>query len=140
MVSYTAPESMLVVSANPATISITDGADTVHYVQLLRHDRDGRGLRSTHIAPPCIKDTGEPGLPACGRGLRSSPARLPVTAHRRDGSYTINAPNNMPAATMPYEVTVIPPGGYYLTSSSQISPSGWPPGTSMSNFTQITLN
>lgn len=149
-VSYTAPESMVVISANPATISITAGVNTVHYTMLVRGgtgtvtgtvyrdlDRDG------------VKDAGEAGIADVWVGVtkESGAATLAFAMTGADGTYSIVAPVNMPAATTPYEVTVIPPGGWYPTTSTQISPlwlsfeqtiAGNDFG--MSNFTKITLN
>ncbi len=148
--TYTAPESMVVVSTNPATVSITDGVNTVHYVELERgdfgtvegyvyrdNDRDG------------FKDTGEPGMSGVWVGVTKLSGTVTLAFDTTDstGFYSIQAPVNMPAATTPYEITLIPPGGYYPTTSIQITPIWLSVGQTItgqhfgvSNFTQITLN
>jgi len=148
--SYTAPESMLVVSANPSTIVMTNGGQVVHYVELVRGTTGTvEGYVYRDIDRDGVKDTGEPGLAGVWVGVtkQSGAVTLSFATTDANGFYSIQVPNNMPDATTPYEVTVIPPGGYYATTTTQIAPI-WVAAAQtitdknfgMSNFTQITLN
>lgn len=149
-VSYTAPESMIVVSTNPASVVITNSMTTVHYTQL---SRSGTGTVTGTVYNDfnknAAKDAGETGIADAWVGVTKSSGTVTLGYALTDasGNYSIQVPNNLPAATTPYEVTVIPPGGLYPTTPTQISPIWLLTGQTssgnnfgMSTFTQITLN
>jgi prepilin-type N-terminal cleavage/methylation domain-containing protein len=123
-VSYVAPESMTVVSGNPATVAITNGFNTVHYTQLTKstngtitgtvyrdNDKDG------------VFDTGEPGFTGVWVGVTNSSGAVVVnTTTDASGNYTLLVPTNMPAAVDPYALMIIPPDGFSPVGSTVHSP------------------
>jgi prepilin-type N-terminal cleavage/methylation domain-containing protein len=149
-VSYTAPESTIVVSANPASVSITAGVDVTLYTLLVRGGTGTvTGTVYRDLDKDGVRDGGETGIANAWVGVtkNSGAATLAFAMTDSVGGYSIVAPINMPAATTPYEVTVIPPSGWYPTTPTQISPLWLSLGQTlsgndfgMSNFTQITLN
>jgi prepilin-type N-terminal cleavage/methylation domain-containing protein len=149
-VSHTAPESMVVVSTNPATISITNGINTILYTKLTRSTTGTvSGYVYRDLNRNGVKDTGEAGVSGAWVGVTKNSGTVTLAFSTSDvnGYYEVDAPNNMPDAVTPYEVTCIPPSGYYPTSSTQISPI-WIAASEVltdknfgvSTFTTISLN
>ncbi len=148
--TYTAPESMVVYSTNPASVAITNNMSTLNYVELVRGTSGTvEGYVYKDLDRDGIKDTGEPGMLGVWVGVTKLNGSVTLAFGNTDstGHYSVEAPNNMPDAATPYEVLVIPPGGYYPTTAVMLSPiwiatSQVLTGNNfgMSNFTQITLN
>ena len=149
-VSYSAPESMVVASANPASVAIVNSTTTLHYVRLVR---SGTGTVSgtvyNDVNKNGTKDTGETGISGVWVGVTkdNGTSTLAFSTTDTNGDYSIQAPNNMPQATTPYEITCIPPAGRFPTSTVRIAPiwlsvsqtiSGQNFG--MALYTQVTLN
>lgn len=149
-VSYTAPESMIIVSTNPATVSITNGMTTLHYTKLVRSGTGTvKGTVYTDVNKNRTMDGGETGIPDVWVGVTKDAGVTTLAFATTDaaGGYTIQAPNNMPAATTPYEITCIPPPARFPTSTVSISPVWLSVGQTitgqnfgMALYTPITLN
>jgi hypothetical protein len=123
-VSYTAPESMAVVT-NPATIVIANGVNTVHYTKLTRSGNGTiRGTVFRDLDKDGVIDAGETGLANVWVGVTRSNGTVTLVNTTTDasGNYELIAPNNMPAATTQYEIVVIPPDGYAPVGSTMRAP------------------
>ncbi|MGH7725038.1 MAG: SdrD B-like domain-containing protein [Candidatus Eiseniibacteriota bacterium] len=149
-VSHTAPESMVVLSVNPATISITNGVNSILYTKLTRSATGTvTGYVFRDLNRNGVKDTGEAGVSSAWVGVTKSGGTVTLGFSTTDtnGYYEVTAPVNMPDAVTPYEVTFIAPPGFYPTSSTQISPIWIAAGEvltdknfGVSTFTTISLN
>lgn len=149
-VAHTAPESMIVLSVNPAPISVADGINVILYTKL---ERSTTGTVSGYVFRDLnrngVKDTGELGVANAWVGVtkNAGTATLAFSTTDVNGYYEIDAPNNMPDAVTPYEITMLPPSGYYATTATQISPIWFAAGEvltdnnfGVSTFTMISLN
>jgi len=140
----TAPDSYVVASTNPATISITNGG-TVNLFTRLVPSGTGTvtGFVYNDLNKNGTKDTGEGGLPGVWVGVTKDAGMsyLGYATSDVNGQYSISVPNNMPAATTPYSITVIPPPGNYPTTSTSISPVWVATGATVSgnNFGMVTF-
>jgi prepilin-type N-terminal cleavage/methylation domain-containing protein len=148
-VSFTAPDSFMVISANPASISMTNGATVTLYTKLVK---TGTGTVTGYVYLDTNKngtmDTGEAGIKNVWVGVTKDGGLTFLGYAYTDvnGLYSIIVSNNMPAATDPYTVTVIPPPGYYPTGTTALSPVWVALGQTVSgknfgmvNFTSISL-
>ena len=149
-VSFTAPESMVVASTNPLTIGMSHGTTVRNYTMMTR---GGTGTVSGSVYNDVnkngTKETGETGIANVWVGVTKGGGTTTLSFALTDasGNYTINAPNNMPAATTPYEITCIPASGRFPTSPVSISPIWLSVGQTIPNqnfgmalYTQLTLN
>ena len=148
-VSFTAPDSFMVMSTNPTPVSMTNGGTVTLYTKLMK---TGTGTVTGYVFLDInkngTKDTGETGIANVWVGVTKD-AGLTFLGYANtdaNGLYSIIVSNNMPAATDPYTVTVIPPSGYYPTGTTAISPVWVAIGQvvtgknfGMVNFTSISL-
>jgi prepilin-type N-terminal cleavage/methylation domain-containing protein len=147
--TVTAPDSFVVSTTNPVVLTVTDGSThsatfgifkgstgTVSGKVYRDSDRDG------------VADSGEPGIQNVWVGVTTDGGvTVPGYAWTdANGAYSISVPANSPPATTPYQIMVIPPAGYYPTSSTSINGVWLTEGQSlagqnfgMSSFTIITL-
>jgi prepilin-type N-terminal cleavage/methylation domain-containing protein len=148
-VGFSTPESLIVVSTNPIVISMVDGGRIQAYTRVTR---GGTGTVSgsvyNDINKNGTKDTGESGIADVWVGVTKESGAVTLAFAMTDasGNYSITAPNNMPAAITPYEVTCIPASGRFPTSPVRIAPIWLSVGQTIANqnfgmaiYTQVTL-
>jgi hypothetical protein len=148
-INATPPDSLMVVSTNPVSVNVTNGSNLVVYTRLIK---GGTGKVTGYVYLDTnkngVKDTGENGIMNAWVGVSKNTGAelLGYTTTNSSGYYEIVVSNNMPAATTPYEVSVIPPTSFYPTASTTISPIWVAVGAvltnknfGMSNYTMISL-
>ena len=147
--SVTAPDSFIVTTTNPIVLTIADHDNLSRTFGVYRPasgiitgtvfrdtDRDG------------VLDTGEPGFQNVWVGVTTD-GGLTVTGYvwtDVNGIYSILVPANDPPRTTAYSVMIIPPAGFFPTSSTAINGIYLQAGQTLSNqnfgvtsFTVITL-
>jgi prepilin-type N-terminal cleavage/methylation domain-containing protein len=140
----TAPDSFMVASTNPVTLTIVNGVSTAVYTRLVP---TGTGTVTGYVFIDTnkngTKDTGETGIQNVWVGVTkdAGASYLGYGTTDLNGQYSVSVPNNMPAATEPYTVTTIPPNGYYPTGTTSISPVWVTTGATVSgnNFGMVTF-
>ncbi len=148
-VTVTAPDSFVVNSTNPATVTITNGATTNLYTRLTKGGTGTvKGTVFLDINKNGTLDAGETGVSGAWLGVTKDGGMtyLGFAYSDASGNYSVIVPNNMPAATNPYTVTMIPPSGYYPTGtvsqgSIWVANGGSVTGKNFGvvNFTSISL-
>jgi type II secretory pathway pseudopilin PulG len=145
-----APESLVITSTVPVTVSLADG-DTV--VARFAHSLSGTGTVSGKVwfdtDRDMVVDGSEPKLANIWVGVTKDMGLnvLGFAYTDANGDYSITVPNNLPDATTPYEVTLIVPPAHYPTGPSVLGPIWISDGGSVTNqnfglhtFQVITLN
>jgi len=122
--TVTAPDSFVVTTTNPVVLSITDGstesatfgvykadAGTVSGTVFRDSDRDG------------VFDLGESGIQNVWVGVTTDGGfDVPGYAWTdASGAFSITVPANDPPGTTPYSLMIIPPAGYYPTTTTAIN-------------------
>ena len=148
-VSVTPPDSFIVQSTNPATVTITNGSSTTLHTIL---EQGGTGAITgtvfLDLNKNSVKDAGETGVVGAWVGATKDGGATFMGFGTSDatGAYSIIVPNNMPAAITPYTVTMIPPTGYYPVGTVVLSDIWVSTGQTVTgydfsviNFTSISL-
>lgn len=149
-VSATAPDSFVVSGTNPVSVTMVDG-DTVYVRFAVVPSGIGyvEGKVYVDVNRNSVYDAGETGVPNNWVGVTKDMSATVLGFAYTDaaGDYSISVPNNMPAATTPYEVTLQIPPGFYTTGTSTIAPVWVADGATVANnnfglqsFQIITLN
>lgn len=146
----TAPESLIVTGPNPIMVVIADGDTAVASFPL---NATGRGTVTGKVwfdtDRDMVVDVIEAGIENVWVGVTKDAGQTVLGFAYTDanGEYSITVPNNLPAATTPYQVTLIPPPAHYTTGSSVLGPIWVADGATVSNqnfglqtFQVITLN
>jgi prepilin-type N-terminal cleavage/methylation domain len=122
--TVTAPDSFVVTTTNPVVLSITDGstesatfgvykadAGTVSGTVFRDSERDG------------VFDLGESGIQNVWVGVTTDGGfDVPGYAWTdASGAFSITVPANDPPGTTPYSLMIIPPAGYYPTTTTAIN-------------------
>lgn len=149
-VAATAPDSFVVTSTNPVPVVMVDGDTvTVHFALGPSGTGFVEGTVFVDTDRDQVKDATESGMAGVWVGVTkdAGAAVLGFAYTDASGNYSISVPNNMPDATIPYEVTLQVPAGYYTTGSSVIGPIWVADGATVSgnnfglqSFQVITLN
>lgn len=142
--SISPPDSFAVVGTNPLTLTIVNGVTQTIYTKM---SQTGTGTVTGFVYKDVnkngTKDAGETGISGVWVGVTSNGGANVLGYAMTDvnGAYSIQVANNMPAATTPYAVTVVPPDNYYPTSTTAISPLWVTTGQTLSgnNFGMVNF-
>lgn len=149
-VACTGPDSFVVVSTNPVTGTMTNGGNT-NVSFALRNGGFGyvNGIVYLDTNRNATYDGPEPGIANVWVGVTpDGGVTVPGYAYTNaSGGFSIKVPVNDPPHTTAYSVMVIPPTGFYPTSTTSI-PGMWVQNGQtysnnnfgMSSFQIITLN
>lgn len=147
--SVTPPDSFFVTTTNPVVLTVVDHDNLTFAFGLYKPEVGtvtGKVFRDTDRDG--MADTGEPGIQNVWVGMTTD-GGLTVPGYAwtdANGLYSITAPANDPPRTTPYSLMVIPPPGFFPTSTTSINGVYLRPGQTlgnqdfgMSSFTVITL-
>jgi len=131
------PDSFMVTSTNPVSLAITNGSTNVIYTKLAQN---GTGNVTGYVFLDSnkngTKDVGETtGIPGAWVGVTANGGTTVEGYAYTDASgyYSVVVPNNMPAATTVYTVSVVPPNAYYPTGTTAIGSLWVTTGQTLSN-------
>ncbi len=149
-ITATAPDSFVVTTTNPVVLSVTDGSTHTVVFGVYKPDAgtiSGKVFRDTDRDG--VADLAEAGIQNVWVGVTTD-GGITVPGYAwtdANGLFSITVPANDPPATTPYSLMIIPPAGYFPTTSTSIngiyleaeeSISGQNFG--LSSFTVITLD
>ena len=148
-ISVSPPDSFIVASANPATVTVTNHA-TTQLKTIMTQGGTGRitGTVFLDVNKNTVKDAGETGVAGAWIGATKDGGATFDGFATSDaaGAYSITVSNNMPAAVNPYTVTMIPPTGYFPVGTVALSNIWLSIGQTVTgynfsvvNFTSISL-
>ncbi|MBI1799557.1 MAG: VCBS repeat-containing protein [Candidatus Eisenbacteria bacterium] len=149
-VTVTAPDSFAVTSANPVTKTMsTGGSDSVYFGLSKSFVGTVKGNVFRDNNKNGTLDAGENGIQNVWVGI-SPDGGVTVEGYAytdASGNYSITCPINDPPKTQPYYAMVVPPNGFFPTSTTAIGPFWLQNGQiissqnfGMGTFTVITLN
>ena len=148
--TVTPPDSFVVSTANPVVLGVADGGTYSAVFGLYKADQGavtGKVFRDTDRDG--VLDVGESGIPNTWVGVTTD-GGMTVPGYAwtdADGAYTVTVPANDPPGTTPYSVMIIPPAGYFPTTTTSINGVLLEAGETLSgknfglsSFTVITLD
>jgi prepilin-type N-terminal cleavage/methylation domain-containing protein len=148
--SCVAPDSFFCLTANPVTGSMTAGGSVTYQFALAKlpfGTIQGQVYRDNNRNG--VLDAGEAGIANVWVGVSKDGGLnfLAFTYTDAGGNFSVEAPQNDPPHTVPYDLMVIPPTGFFPTSTMDIG-NLWVQGNQtytgknfgMSSFQVISLN
>jgi prepilin-type N-terminal cleavage/methylation domain-containing protein len=149
-VTVTAPDSFVVTTTNPVVLSVADGGGYSATFGVFKPEAgtiSGRVFRDTDRDG--VLDAAEAGIQNVWVGVTTD-GGLTVPGYAwtdANGAYSLTVPANDPPGTTPYSVMIIPPAGYFPTTSTAINGVLLSVGETiagqnfgLSSFTVITLD
>jgi prepilin-type N-terminal cleavage/methylation domain-containing protein len=147
--TVTAPDSFVVTTTNPVVLSVTNGSTLAATFGVYKADAgtiSGKVYRD--VDRDGVLDAGEQGIQNVWVGVTTD-GGITVPGYAwtdANGAYSITVPANSPPTTTPYSIMIIPPAGYFPTTSTSINGVWLTAGQALasrnfglSSFTVITL-
>lgn len=122
--TVTPPDSFVVTTTNPVVLSVSDGSTPSATFGVYKPDVgtiSGKVYRDTDRDG--VADSGEAGIQNVWVGVTTDGGfTVPGYAWTdANGLYSVTVPANDPPGTAPYSVMIIPPAGYFPTTSTSIN-------------------
>ena len=137
-VTCTAPDSFAVTSANPVSRTMSNGVpDSIYFGLTNALTGTIQGTVYRDLNRNGSLNNGEPGIQNVWVGV-SPDGGLTVAGYAytdASGNFAITCPINDPPHTKPYSVMVVPPNGYFPTTSTSIGSVWLQNGQTISNQT-----